>query len=145
MMFWQLVWIAEFFKVGLVLLFLHSTSVFLERWLSPSALPSWGLMWSAVSRLGPPTRTDVELLETVQRRAIKMLKGLEHLSCEDRLRNLGLFSLGKRRETSLWPVQYLKGDYKQERNKVFMQLDGDGTRGDGFKLKKEILRLDVKG
>ena len=26
-----------------------------------------------------------------------------------------------------------------------MQLDGDGTRGDGFKLKKEILRLDVKG
>lgn len=58
-------------------------------------------MWSAVSRLGPPTRTDVELLETVQKRAIKMLKGLEHLSCEDRLRNLGLFSLGKRRETSL--------------------------------------------
>ena len=46
-------------------------------------------------------RKDVELLET----ATKMIQGLEHLYYEDRLKELVLFSLEKRRlqETSLWP------------------------------------------
>ena len=41
----------------------------------------------------PQHKNDMDLMERVQRRATEMIQGLEHLSCEDRLRELGLFSL----------------------------------------------------
>lgn len=66
----------------------------------------------------PQPKKDMELLEKVQRRTTKIIRGLEHFSFEDMLRWFGLFSLQKRRlgANLIEAFQYLVGTYKQVRN-----------------------------
>jgi len=86
----------------------------------------------------PQHRKDVDLLEWGERRATKMIQGLEHLSYEERLRKLRLFSLQKRRLQGdlIAAFQYLKGAYKKVGEGLLTRACSDRTRGKGFKLKE---------
>ncbi|KFQ38027.1 hypothetical protein N332_02844, partial [Mesitornis unicolor] len=94
----------------------------------------------------PQCKNDLEVLQQVQKRATKMIKGLEHFTYKDRLRELGLFSLKKRR---LWgnlivTFQYLKDACKKSGEEMFTRVCSDRTKGNGFKLEKGRFRLDIR-
>jgi len=91
---------------------------------------------SCIQLWSPQHRKDMDVLEQVQRRAMKMIRGLEYLFYKDRLSELGLFSLEKRR---LWgdlrtAFQYLKGAYRKDGEGLFTRVCSDRTRGNGSKL-----------
>ena len=92
----------------------------------------------------PQHKKDTDMLEQVQRRATKMIRGMEHLSYGERLREFRLFSLEKRRLRGdlIAAFQYFKGAYKKDGGKLLSRACCDRTRGNGFKLKGGRLRLD---
>jgi len=100
---------------------------------------------SCIQLWSPQHRKDMELLEQVQKRVTKMIRGLEHLSCEERLRELGPFSLEKRRRGDLIAAfQYLKGAYKKYGCRLLSRACCDRIRGNYFKLKEGKFSLDIR-
>ena len=82
-------------------------------------------------------KKDRDLLERVQQRATKMTKGLEHLSYGERLGDLSLFSLEKRRDLiNVYKYRKCGRRVRQvwDMANLFSVVCGDRTRGDGHKL-----------
>ncbi|KAK4829992.1 hypothetical protein QYF61_008162 [Mycteria americana] len=69
-----------------------------------------------------------------------------YLSYEERLRELGFFSLEKRRlqEDLIVAFQYIKGAYKKNGDRLFSRACNDRTRGNDFKPKEGRFRLDIR-
>ncbi|KFQ78995.1 hypothetical protein N335_03757, partial [Phaethon lepturus] len=101
---------------------------------------------SCVQLWSPQHRKDMDLLEQVQRRAKEMIRGKGQLSSEDRLKELGLFSLERRRLQGdlIAAFQSLKGAYKKAGEGLFTRACSNRTRGNGFKLKESRFRLDPR-
>jgi len=91
----------------------------------------------------PHFKKDEELLERVQWRAKRMMRGLKYLSYEERLRELGLCSMKERRlRGDLRNVyKYLQRGCQEDGARLFSAVPSDRTRGKGHKLKQRKFRL----
>jgi len=121
------------FKSHVVMLQLYKTLV-------------WPRMEYCVQFWSPRSRKDVEALERVQRRFTRMLPGMEGRSYEERLRELGLFSLERRRMRAdlIEVYKMIRGIDRVYSQRLFPLVEVAITRGHNFKVSGGRYRGDAE-
>ncbi|XP_053261122.1 uncharacterized protein LOC128421867 [Podarcis raffonei] len=94
----------------------------------------------------PQFKKDTDKLDRVQRRATKMVKALETMPYEERLRELGMFSLEKRRLRGdmIAMFKYIKGCHIEEGERLFSAAPEKRTRSNGSKLQERRFHLNIR-
>ena len=94
----------------------------------------------------PQFKKDRQLRKQVKQSATKMIRRLEYLPYEERLKDLGLFSLQKRRLRGDLVSTYkcLKGGCQDDETRLFSTVPDDRPRGNGHKLEHRKFHLNMR-
>uniref|UniRef100_A0A8C5R698 Reverse transcriptase domain-containing protein n=1 Tax=Leptobrachium leishanense TaxID=445787 RepID=A0A8C5R698_9ANUR len=94
----------------------------------------------------PYLQKDIDILERVQIRATKMVYGLKEKSYQERLNDLNMYSLEKRRDRGdmIETFKYVKGIHKVEEGSIFKRKQSSKTRGHSLRLEGQRFKSNIR-